>query len=63
MESLIEALTMLDEREFVEQWIICFAAFPKLRKLKYEKANGGENEIIDLYLATKCCEVVKKYRL
>ena len=59
MTSLIEALTMLGEPDHIETLIRCFAALTRVKKLKDEKANGGENEITDLFLATVSCKAVK----
>ena len=50
----------LEEPEYVETWIRCFAANARTRKLKDNKERGGENEITDLFLATAGCEAVMK---
>ena len=37
-----------------------FTALARVKKSKYEKTNGEENKIIDLFLATTGSEAVKK---
>ena len=39
---------------------IFFAMIAKVKKLKDKKANGGENEIPDAFLATAGCKAVDK---
>ena len=60
MTSLIEALNTPDELGHIEIWIRCLAALARVKKLKDEKASRGENEIIDLFLATEDCQAVDK---
>ena len=42
----------LKDSGFVDTWLWCFAASARTKKLKDNKEKGGENEIIDLFLAT-----------
>ena len=50
MTSPIGFLTSLDEPEYVENWIRCFAVLARVKKLKNQKILGGENEITDFWL-------------
>ena len=54
------SLTTLGDQEYKETWIRCFAALAMAKKLKDEKASGGENEIMDLFLATTNSDAVKE---
>ena len=40
----------------IEIWIRCFAVLAMVKKLKDEKASGGDNEITDLILAMTGCD-------
>ena len=60
MASPIGSLNTLNDPELVETWIRCFAALARVKKLKDRKETGGDNEIMDLFLATAGCEAVKK---
>ena len=51
MVSLIESLLHIEDSDFVEIHIKCFAAFARTKKLWNNKIDG-ENEITDLFLAT-----------
>ena len=41
---------MLDKPKHIKTWIKCFSLLTRVKKLKGEKASGGENEITDLFL-------------
>ena len=60
MESPIEALIAQEEPGNIETWIRCFTALARVKKLKDEKATGGENKIMCLFLTTADSEAVKK---
>ena len=66
MASPIENIGYLshqDVPEFVETWRRCFAACAREKKLKDNKENGGENEIIDLFLVSAGYEAIMKISL
>ena len=46
----IEFLMSLGKPEYIETWIRCFAVLIRVKKLKDQKASGGENEIIELFV-------------
>ena len=60
MAMPIGFLTSLDEPEYVKTWIRCFTGLAKVKKLKDRRSSGGENEIMDLFLASAGCEAIKK---
>lgn len=41
----------MNKPDFFEMWLWCFAANARSNKLKDNKAIGGENEMIDLFLS------------
>ena len=50
----------LEDPDFVDIWIRCFAASARTKKLKDDKEKGEENEITDLFLVTAGCEAIMK---
>lgn len=49
----------LDEPEFVEIWLQCFATLARAKYLK-DKASERENEITDIFRASADCEAIMK---
>lgn len=60
MASPIGYSLVLEDPEYVDTWIRCFAANARCKKLKDNKNTGGENEITDLFMATAGCEAIMK---
>lgn len=60
---LIGSLLYVEDPDFVENWIRCFAALLRTNKIQNNKINAGENEIADLFLATTGFEVIRKISL
>ena len=59
MASLIEYQLSLEDSDFVDTWLQCFAVSARTKKLK-NKEKGGENKITDFFLATARCEWIMK---
>ena len=60
MASPIGYQLSLEDHDFVDTWLRCFAANARTKKLKDNKENGRENEITDLFLPTAGCEAIRK---
>ena len=60
MALLIGYQLSLEDPDFVNTWLRYFAASARTNKLKDDKEKGGENEIMDLFLATTGCEAIMK---
>ena len=50
----------LEDPDFVDTQLRCFATIARTKNLKDDKEKGGEKRIIDLYLAKAGCEVKMK---
>ena len=50
----------IEDSDFVDTWLRCFAASTRTKNLKDNKEKGGENEITDFFLAATGCEVIMK---
>ena len=48
----------LKDSDFVNTRLRFFSASARTKKLKDNKEKGGENEIMDLFLATTGCEAI-----
>ena len=55
MSSPIGYQLSLEDSDFVDMYLRCFAASTRTKNLKDIKEKGGENEIRDLFLATAGC--------
>ena len=60
MVSPIGYQLSLEDPDFVDMWLRCFAASSRAKKLKDDKEKGRENEITDLFLATAGCKAIMK---
>ena len=60
MASPVGYQLSLNDPDFVDTCLRCFAASARTKKLKDDVENGGENEITDLFLATARCESIMK---
>ena len=60
MASPIGYQLSLEDSDFVDTWLRCFAASARTKKLKDNKEKGGENEITDFFLATAGGEAIMK---
>ena len=60
MASPIGYQLSLENPDFVNTWLRCFAASARTKKLKDDKEKGGENVITDLFLATDGCKAIMK---
>ena len=60
MASPIGYQLSLEDSDFIDTWLRCFAASARTKKLKDHKKKGGENEITDFFLATAGCEAIVK---
>ena len=60
MASLIGYQLFLEDPDFVDTWLQCFAVSTRTKKLKDDKEKGGKNVITDHFLATTGCEVIMK---
>ena len=52
MAAAIGILTRLEDLDYVEMWLKCFAAHARTKMLQDKKNIGGENVITDLFLAS-----------
>ena len=50
----------LEDPDFVDTWLQCFAVSTRTKNLKDNKEKGGENEITDLFLATPGSKAIMK---
>ena len=60
MASLIGYQFSLEDPDFIDTWLRCFAASARTKKLNDDKEKGGENEITDMFLPTAGCEAIMK---
>ena len=60
MVSPIGYQLSLEDPDFVDTWLRCFAARARTKKLKDDKEKGGEYEIMDLFLTIARCEAMMK---
>ena len=60
MASLLGYQLSVEESNFIDTWLRCFAMTPRTENLKDDKEKGGENEIMALLLATAGCEAIMK---
>ena len=60
MASPIGYQLSLEDPDFADTRLQCFAASARTKKLKDHKEKGGENEITDLFLAPAGCEAIIK---
>ena len=59
MASPIGYQLSLEDSDFDDTWLRCFASSAETEKLK-DKEKGGENEITDLFLVTAGCVAIMK---
>ena len=60
MVSPIGYQLSLEDSDFVDMWLRCFAASARTKKLKDNKERGGEIQITDFFLVTAGCEAIMK---
>ena len=60
MTSPIGYQFSLEDPDFVDTWLRCFAASARTKKPKDDKEKRGENEITDLFLVLAICESIMK---
>ena len=60
MASLIRYQLFLEDPDFVDTRLRCFATSARTKTLKDDEEKGRENEITDLFLATVGCEAIMK---
>ena len=60
MASPIGYRLSLEDPDFVDTWLWCFAASARTKMLKDDREKGGENEITELFLANAGCEAIMK---
>ena len=60
MALLIGYQLSLEDSDFVNTWLRCFAVSARTKKLKDNTEKGGEYEITDFFLATAGCELMMK---
>ena len=60
MASSIGYQLSLEDPDFVDTWLRCFVASARTKMLKDDKEKGGENEIMDVFLAKAGCEAIMK---
>ena len=63
MASSIGPLTRLDEPDYVETWLECFAAFARVKEWQDERRDDGTNEITNHFMASAGCEAIMKIKV
>ena len=63
MASPIGSLTRLEEPDYVEAWLDCFAALSRNRKWQDQVESDGTNEITNQFMAYAGCEAIMKIKV
>ena len=63
MASPIGSLTRLEEPDYVEAWLDCFAALSRNKKWQDQVESDGTNEITNQFMAYAGCEAIMKIKV
>ena len=63
MASPIGLLARLDEPDYLEAWLDCFAALSRTRKWQDKSGSDGTNEVTNQFMAYAGCEAIMKIKV